>query len=115
MNTDWLEGHKRARTLLESFLSPEQLAALRMNGEFGLTGSCGGLYRIRIVDGCCLVSRLLDRDVREGFCVHLWADDQFGPSRYPWPAGDQALGYALAIATDERGFLSTANSEGRYY
>jgi hypothetical protein len=91
----------RAYTLLERWLSPEQIAQLEHRGHFEVRGSHSGrCYRIRPER-----NMNIDELDGEGSRIAVWC---FGPAGN-LPLGDHMLAQKIALETDEQAALAVAN------
>jgi len=94
------EARKRARSLLCSLLTEEQNKQFEKDNAFELQVG-DRLYRVR---PGARVERLnrSTRNIESYFCIHP-------PHTYSLPAEDWAIAQKLALETDEKSFLATAN------
>lgn len=97
----------RARELLYSWLSPDQITAYQDGEGIPVVGSSGTRFRIEPNGTVANIRIEDDRGFEVGrVCAH--PDDETGI-----PTADAHLGQLLALTTDERRFLRTANWSGR--
>jgi hypothetical protein len=99
----------RAKSLLDSMLTPEQRAYMERHGYIPVIGSKGRRYHIRTTGGASGNVELMDNAgiVKTGrFCVHptLTHDGKCLPTE------DQFLAQLLHIQDDEDDFLGKANT-----
>jgi hypothetical protein len=102
----------RARSLLDSVLSPEQRQYMERHGYIPVVGSKGRRYHIRTTGGASGNVVLVDdkEAVEARFCAHPRSthDGHFLPNE------DQFLAQVLHLQDDEDDFLGKANTvEGR--
>lgn len=97
------QAQARADELLESMLSPEQVQAYQLRGEFEVIGSRGTLYRIKRGTSGNIEWIKPDGSVGGRICAH----PDMSPS---WlPTSDVMLAQMLALTTDEAAFVAVAN------
>jgi len=104
-----ISAHSRAEELLLSLLSPEQAESYSRSKSFIVQGSHGGRYRIAEgVSGNILLVNDEDESLAR-FCAHP-------TMRESWlPTPDVQVAQLLALITDEKQFIDTANiHQGRY-
>lgn len=102
-------AEERARELLRSLLSPEQLEALDTRNEIPVTGSCGTRFVLNPnhTDGNVAWSRGEGPDRESGqICCHPRQSD--ADHQYI-PLDDVIAGQVLALQCDEETFVRTAN------
>lgn len=104
-----ISAYSRAEELLLSLLSPDQAESYSRSKSFIVQGSHGGRYRIAEgVSGNILLVNDEDESLAR-FCAH----PSMAESWLPTP--DVQVAQLLALITDEKQFIDTANiHQGRY-
>lgn len=92
----------RALGLLRTLLTPAQLVRLRKTGWFYVTGSAGGVYRLRPETGAVLAV------TRHGSRFYAHTRLCFHDPEGVMPYADITLGQMLHLRTDEPAFLAEA-------
>jgi hypothetical protein len=93
----------RAWQLLVSYLTPAQKRSLKAHGEFAVTGSRGGKFRVRHTWTEHLKPVKGKQPQRVRYCIH--------PDGAP-PYGDRMLAVKLLLETNEPAFFATARYMG---
>lgn len=96
-------AQRKARRLLRSLLTTDQLRQFRDNHEFIVTGSSGGHYRLHARSGrAWAVEKHGTRWFQvAAFCIYTEGHEV--------PPADNTIAHLLMLTTDEPGFLSIAN------
>jgi hypothetical protein len=98
-----LPSQRRAGQLFKSWLTTAQADELRRREHVTVTGSMGGVYRIRPRAG---VTERVERHGRNWYRIATYC---YHDAEGELPAGDIALAHLLILSTDEARFLAEAN------